>query len=470
MKSLLFFLICLTQLGAAGQSLTHQQVAAIENSLKEEMASSFTPGLAICIIKDGRVCYSNSFGTANTATKQSLSDSTIFQIASVTKMFTSLALQMTLEKSNISLNEPIGSVLKGLSPGLASVTFAQLLNHTSGIIDAWPMKNTCPDDVLEYFATAGDKALFEKPGKVFSYSNNGYALAGLVIATLNRTSYTAAITNLILKPLQMSNSSFNLYDVAYKPLAAGHQVNNISGKASPTLLEFSKKSQAAGGMFSNIQDLSKFAIAILNKGLVDDNRIFSMKVMDTLFRKSNNSFSVPSDQLSYLSFPGGTYEYGNINFRYQQRDFIGLAGEAVFQNALLMMQPDERFAVIILSNRGFYLFTKSFKKIVDVVLNLKEPAVKADAVKGQNNAAFIGKYFVPDPEGRNATWSEIFQKENKLYMRLEDGREFELTQTGSAEFSFNDPTYLFPSAIAFYKDDKGDYRYLNYLFRTRIKK
>src|SRR5688572_22358537 len=123
MKSLFFLLICLTQLGATGQSLTHKQIVAIENSLKEEMASSYTPGLSICIIKDARVCYSNSFGTANTATKQSLSDSTIFQIASVTKMFTSLALQMTLEKSNLSLNEPVGSVLKGLSPGLASVTF-----------------------------------------------------------------------------------------------------------------------------------------------------------------------------------------------------------------------------------------------------------------------------------------------------------------------------------------------------------
>jgi CubicO group peptidase (beta-lactamase class C family) len=58
--------------------------------------------------------------------------------------------------------------------------------------------------LLQYFLSAGDNALFEEPGKVFSYSNNGFGLAGLVLATLNKSSYTKAINDILLKPLKMT--------------------------------------------------------------------------------------------------------------------------------------------------------------------------------------------------------------------------------------------------------------------------
>ena len=123
----------------------------------------------------------------------------------------------------------------------------------------------------------------------------------------------------------------------------------------------------------------------------------------------------------------------------------------------------------MLSNRGFYLFMNSFKKIVDVVLGVKETKPAPFNEKNKSYRPFTGKYMVPDISKNVKQWSEIFEKEGKLLMKLEDNRIFELKQIGTAEFSFQDPTFLFPSAIAFYKDAKGKYKYLNYLFRTRIK-
>ena len=89
--------------------------------------------------------------------------------------------------------------------------------------------------------------------------------------------------------------------------------------------------------------------------------------------------------------------------------------------------------------------------------------------KDKNYQVFTGKYIVPDLNKSGKQWSEIFETAGKLFMRLEDKRVFELEPIGHAEFSFKDPDFLFPSAIAFYKDEQGKYKYLNYLFRTRIK-
>jgi hypothetical protein len=173
--------------------------------------------------------------------------------------------------------------------------------------------------------------------------------------------------------------------------------------------------------------------------------------------------------LNYLTFPNGTYGYGTIHFPYNNLRFVGHPGEAVSQNAFLFMEPDIKFAVIILSNRGFYLFMNSFKKIVDVVLGVKESKPASVIAKNKNYQPFVGKYIVPDLNREGKQWSEIFERDDNLFMKTEANKTFELKQIGNAEFSFNDSPFLFPSAIAFYKDEQGKYKYLNYLFRTRMK-
>jgi CubicO group peptidase (beta-lactamase class C family) len=256
--------------------------------------------------------------------------------------------------------------------------------------------------------------------------------------------------------------------VAYRSFAVGHNIN-ANGKPTPTLLGISKKSQPAGGLFSNIKDLSAFAISLLKSGNFNNDQVINAQVIDTLFTKRKNVFSVPVGPLNYATFPEGSYGYGTIHFTYNNLHFIGHPGEAVSQNAFFFIEPNKKFAVIMLSNRGFYLFMNSFKKIVDVVLGVKETKLVPFNETNKNYKPFTGKYIVPEISKDGKQWSEIFEQEGKLFMKLEDNSTFELKQIGNAEFSFKDPTFLFPSAIAFYKDAEGKYKYLNYLFRTRIK-
>ncbi len=470
MKTLLFTCLWLLSISAITQTLNNNQINQIDKAIIDEMKFSSAPGVALCIINNGKVVYQKPFGIANVGTNTPVTDSTIFEIASVTKVFTSLALLSALEKAGLDENSPVGSVVKGLSPKLSAVTFGQLLSHTSGVMDYFPNANECKDDMNLYFKSVGDQALFAEPGKVFSYSNNGFALAGLALATLTKTTFANAIDQLVLKPLQLNNTAINLFKVAYKPLAAGHIVNPQTHEATPYLSDMSyARMQPAGGLFSNIKDLSDFALAILGKGTLNNKRVFSDTIINKMVSKHANTFSAPASYLSYLAYPNPSYGYGLMRFQYNHLNFIGHAGEANTQNAMFYMVPDKKFAVIMLSNRGFYLFMNSFKKIVEVVLNEKELQVKAIKKDPALYKKLVGKYVVPSVAGSPQEWSEIFEKNGELFMKTEDNKEYQLEQVDELTFRFTNPLFLAPMEIAFYKDDLGNIPYLNFFMRTRVK-
>ena len=140
------------------QTLTQTQITAIENTITEEMKVTGVPGVALAIINDNQVVYEKSFGLANSQTKIEMTDSTIFQIASVTKTFTALTILKELKEANIGVHEPIRTVITGLSPGLSSITFHQLLSHKGGLIEY--TNESDRTDIYEFFKNIGDSILF----------------------------------------------------------------------------------------------------------------------------------------------------------------------------------------------------------------------------------------------------------------------------------------------------------------------
>ena len=213
------------------QILSQPQITAIEKAITKEMKTADIPGAALAIINNNQVVLQRSFGLANSQTKIAITDSSIFQIASVTKIFTALTILKELEDSRIGVHEPVGKVLMELSPGLSSITFHQLLTHTGGLIDY--TNELDKTDVYEFFKNIGDTILFIEPGKVFSYSNIGYALLSLAIEQLSGMSYPEAVNRAVLKPLKLKNTSFDLFKVASKSFSAGHNLEK--GKLSPAL-------------------------------------------------------------------------------------------------------------------------------------------------------------------------------------------------------------------------------------------
>ena len=265
------------------QTLTPQQIASIEKIIKEEMIEAKMPGAAFGIINQNKVVYEKPFGISNSLTRIPLTDSTIFQIASVTKIFTSLALLTELKKANIGVNDPIGDVIKGLSARLSRLTYHQLLTHTSGMVDFIPSTTEFSLEPYTFFKNAGDSLLFAEPGTVFSYSNIGYVLAGLVLEKLNNKTYSQAIQNIIINPLKLTNTTFDLYQVACRSFSAGHYFNRNLNMMVPYLSRLeSPLVQAAGGLFSTIKDLERFAICLINQGELDGKQVFDKDILQNM--------------------------------------------------------------------------------------------------------------------------------------------------------------------------------------------
>lgn len=467
-----FFCICIfacsifTYTSACGQSKVEvQDLTDLESVIKQDMKTSGAPGAAIAIVKGEKIAYEKAFGLANSVTKRPVKTHTIFQAASVTKLLTALALLAVLEKENMDLNTEIGTSIPELTKRVSKITLHQLLSHTSGIMDRWPNKSGCKEEVIKYFTEPGDDILFEEPGAVFSYSNSGYILTGLVLSRLTSQSYEQAIQDLIFSPLDMNHSSFDLNHVITGSFANGHRFYPYEKKVVP--VEFAltdTRMQPAGGLFTNIHDMARLASALMNDGNLDGKQVFDKNVVSQL----QTVISSLGIQHQNFGYPKSSYSYGSINFEYRGIKFFGHTGDAYGQNALFGIAPNHDTAIIIFSNAGGYPFIHSFEKAADLFLPVKEKIV-GPSFNSTNIENLVGKYYHPDIQNPKSDWIEILSRNDSLYIDIGFGGEYPLKQVGNLKYQFSHPFYLFSPEIKFIKDEKGRIKYLNSMWRIYVK-
>lgn len=164
------------------------------------------------VAEKGTVIYKKSFGLANEETKEPLNENSIFELASVSKQFTAMAIAILQEKGKLSLNDKMSKFI----PELAfynNITIKNLVHHTSGLPDYMELMDTQFDkskiatnkDIVNLFAKEQPKLLFETNTK-FEYSNTGYALLAIIIEKASGLSYADYLQKTIFTPLKMSNT------------------------------------------------------------------------------------------------------------------------------------------------------------------------------------------------------------------------------------------------------------------------
>ncbi len=442
------------------QKIDQRSILEIEKTVQNDMQVSDAPGAVIAIVKENEIIYQKAFGIRNSKTKIPVNTSTLFLTASVTKIITTTALLIACERNNIDLNTPVGQIISNLSPKLSQITIHQILSQSSGILDYWPTRKKYKNDPIEYFTHYGDKLVCQELDSVFSYTNFGYALAGLVLATLNETSFQDAIDELILNPLKMDSSTFDVNMAKLNNYTTGHlNSRSVSHKLTYPLI------QPSASMFTNINDLSRFAICFMNDGRIENQQIISKKVI----QKMSESYTNIGVLKVYFGYPDSAYNYGLISFKYKGIDFIGHPGESASQNILFAMAPDHNSAFILMSNTGYYPFINSFEKMVETFLPFQED-INNSTPSIYNFDNFVGKYYAPNINGTKNNIIEIELHGKDLYIRLSEEKLYPLTLFEKTRFSYNNPKYKFLMEIAFYPDNKGEIKYLNHFWRTLIKK
>jgi CubicO group peptidase (beta-lactamase class C family) len=257
--------------------------AKVDVYVNGEMRAEKIPGMALAIVRDGKMVKAQGYGLANIELDVPVKPETIFQTGSVGKQFTATAVMMLVEDGKIRLDDPVGKYLPRTPASWSKITVRSLLTHTSGIADYESdsltkkgaafinLRNDYTED--ELFAKLSGLPLDFPPGSKWSYSNSGYLLLGILIHKVTGQFYGDVLQERIFRPLGMTSTRIISEADIIPNRAAGYRLVNGEIKnqewVSPTL-----NTTADGALYTNVPDMAKWDAALytdklLGKGSLD---------------------------------------------------------------------------------------------------------------------------------------------------------------------------------------------------------
>lgn len=425
------FVVCCLFLFAVPAAAQNKPVdfAELEKTVAAELKENNTPGASVVVISGERILFMKGFGTTSAEGGAPVTPDTLFRMGSTTKMFTAAALLTLADAGKIKLDAPIGNYVKNLSPKIAALTAHQLLSQSAGIRDFAASVVTNDDAGLNQNVRSWkDDVFFTEPDKVYSYSSPGYWLAGFVVEEVHGKPYADALAELVFKPLGMTRSTIRPLAAMTYPLALGHNIEQ--GHAKVIRPVFNNAAMYPGGsMYSSATELSRFAVALLNRGTFEGKPVLAPLVVAKL---PAVQFPLPGEDKAF-------YGYGLLGFEMRGVRVVSHGGVSRGYGSTIEFVPEHNFAVVVLANRNGETLPKSRQKAMELLLPLK-PETNAPtaplALSAEEMRRYVGK-FSHAPQ----VW-EIFVKENRLHLK-EDGKDFPLTKTGRDKFTYEQGELIF---------------------------
>jgi len=280
MKKITFFFLFFVLNFLFPNAILHAQISSLQlDTLVQNSLTKFNvAGVAVAIVKDGKIIYEKGFGVKSIATNSPVDVHTNFQIASNSKAFTTAALSILVDEGKISWKDKVRDYLPEFKMYNDYVTenfmIEDLLCHRSGLgLGAGDLMDF-PDGTDFTIKDKLSFAQYFKPVSEFrtkwDYDNQLYFVAGELIARVSGMTWEKFVQTRILDPLQMSNSFSSLDGMKDKNnMATPHSTS--TGKIRTISFFKENINGAAGGIVSNADDMSKWMITQLNKGKYGNN-------------------------------------------------------------------------------------------------------------------------------------------------------------------------------------------------------
>jgi D-alanyl-D-alanine carboxypeptidase len=167
------------------------------------------PSASVAVVKGGKLVYTHAYGQAHLDSDKPATEDMRYSVGSISKQFTATAILLLQEQGKLSLDDPVGKYVSGLTRG-DEVTIRQILSHTSGYQDYWPedylmtsmMKPTTAQQIINTWAK---KPLDFEPGTQWQYSNTNYVIAGLIVEKVSGQHLMDFLGEHIFHPLSMKS-------------------------------------------------------------------------------------------------------------------------------------------------------------------------------------------------------------------------------------------------------------------------
>lgn len=269
MKS--YFKITLLLIILSTKTFAQTFEAKIDSLIQTEFNEKNGPGGAFMIAKNGKPIYQKAFGKANLELDVDLTPESVFQIGSMTKQFTAIAIMMLHEQRKLNVNESISKYVVDYPAG-EKITIHHLLTHTSGIKDFTKMKTLreiaqkemTPKMMVDFFK---NEPVDFVPGEKFDYNNSGYVVLGYIIELVSGETYEDFIKKHIFEKVGMSQSYYASDRQVISKRAYGYHKKE-HGFVNKTVISFSVPF-SSGSLMSSLGDMLKWQNALNNHLLLN---------------------------------------------------------------------------------------------------------------------------------------------------------------------------------------------------------
>ena len=314
----------------------------VDDWMKENLENSPTPGVSISFVHDGKVLLNKGYGVNKIEKGEAVTENSIFRIASVSKTFVGIAVAQMVEKGMLDLDQDINLYLKSfqLKDDFSEpITLRHLLTHTAGFDEqVWAdatLKAADQQALGEHLARMMPPRVM-KSGRMISYSNYGYALAGYIVEEVSGMSFDAYVEENILRPLGMNRSNYRLTEDLKPHLAKGYigPQETLTERPYTFVHRYPPTS-----MLTTADDMTRYMMAVLNGGQVGAAKIYG-PVADNLIR---SALYTPDPAM-----PGQTA--GFMQWNRWGHEILWHDGAHVGFTAELMLFPELKSGFFIASN------------------------------------------------------------------------------------------------------------------------
>ena len=301
-----------------------------------QMNAFHIPGGAVSVVQEGRLLFAKGYGYANVVLRKPVvAESTLFRLASVSKLFVWTAVMQLVEQGKLDLNADINVYLQDFQiPAAYSepITLLDLMNHTPGFEErALGTSARHPQNIqpLGEFLASHMPARVFPPGEITAYSNYGAALAGYIVSQVSGIPFEDYVQKHIFDPLQMKHSTFQqpVPDGWAPHLAIGYTYRG--GAFRPQGQEWSQLAPAAG-LSATATDMANFMIAHLQKGRFEDTQILK------------ESTALEMQRQSFTNDPRVSgYAHGFSESKINGQRVIGHTGDILHYHSGLFLLPEQ---------------------------------------------------------------------------------------------------------------------------------
>ncbi len=402
----------------------------IDSLYEAKLKEYNVPGSAMCIVKDGKVIYTRGIGMADIENGRQVDpDKTVFRVASISKVFTAMAIFQLIEAGKLKLHQDLRPFIEkelGISYPYP-LTLHHIMTHTSGLdySNIGSLQGDSGDEIplLEILQDRMPPMVI-KPGTTFWYSNYAFGFLGHLIEITSGIPYTTYMKEKILDPLGMHYSTFDSDLPMEIEKHKAHPYNFIDG-AQVRQERQALSLPAASSLETTASDMARFIQAILEPSILHDKNIINVESYNLMIRRNYAPSELP-EAMGYPWFHTVKNGYANLQHSGGVRSFLSNVDIIMEANAGVFVCHSNRY-------NSPYFGWEMGAAVWDTLLTPKKLQVSQDHASAISTKSVIGTY-------RNKTFTKsTFEKGNEIINGQEE--EINIKAVDSETLIVNERTF-----------------------------